>query len=70
MLRVDGMPEEFEAFRATFGGPLSCGRRELVFAEPREACEPLDKEQITGRYVQAPTTWWCRLAGTRTHHPK
>jgi len=48
-LLVDGAVEPFEVFRATFGGPLVCGRKEMAMASPLDACSELSARDVAGR---------------------
>lgn len=40
-LYIEGWPQTIQYFRAHFGLPPPMGRKQFVFAEPRDACTPL-----------------------------
>lgn len=51
-LYLDGWPQTIQFFRAHFGVTPPMGKKKFVFAEPRDACEPLvNAKQLTDEYV-------------------
>ena len=45
-LYLDGWPQTIQFFRAHFGQPAPLGRKQFVFAEPRDACSELTNADI------------------------
>lgn len=51
-LYISGWPQTIQYFRAHFGSSPPIGRKTFVFAEPRDACEPLTNAQhITSDHI-------------------
>jgi hypothetical protein len=45
-LYIDGWPQSIQFFRAHFGREAPFGRKRFVFAEPRDACSPLENAHL------------------------
>lgn len=51
-LYIDGWPQPIQYFRAHFGSTPPVGRKRFIFAEPRDACEPMTNgAHITSEHV-------------------
>lgn len=51
-LYIEGWPQTIQFFRAHFGSAAPIGRKQFVFAEPRDACEPLtNAEHLTKDHI-------------------
>lgn len=67
-LYIDGWPQTIQYFRAHFGTEPPLGRKRFVFAEPRDACNPLTNAQLlTSEHVLLVHRGTCTF-GTKAKH--